>query len=259
MKEPEKNNKDSASGKNVWIRAAVTVVLIVVAAAAFTYGFTSLFSAETGYRTVESTSGKADCSSDFIFTYHLGVSGKSPTAEWKAITSLYSERSVFYYRLFHATETFEDTPNLALINRSPNTAVTVPDPLYRALEKAAADPGRNLFLGPLFAYYDVLFSASGDEDAALWDPAKNDDLAETFRRTLTFIGDGEQIALKFSGNGKVTLTVSPACLRFAGEVGIDAFLDFGWLKNAYIADLMTEDFIKADFLCGVLSSRDGFV
>ena len=259
MKDREKENKAPASKKNVWLRAAVAVVLIAVAAAAFTYGFTRLFSAETGYRTVESTSGKADCSSDFVFTYHLGVSGKSPTAEWKAVTSLYSEKAVYYYRLFHAAETFEDTPNLALINQSPNTAVTVPDELYRALEKAAADPGRNVYLAPVYAYYEVLFSSSYDEDAALWDPAENEALGETCRRALTFIGDEEQISLKFLGNDTVSLTVSPAYLRFAEEVGIDAFLDFGWLKNAYIADLMAEDFIRAGFLCGVLSARDGFV
>ena len=241
------------------IRLVIVGVLIAIAVSAFSFGVGKLISAESGYRTVECTANVANCSSDFIFTYNLGVSGISPTVELKAVTNLYNEKAPYYYRLFHPTEQFEDMNNVASLNAGANTELKVPDELYAALEKASADEGRNVFLAPFFAYYDTLYSSTYDEDAATWDPQRNPELAAEYEKTLSFVTSDEHIRLELNGEGKVVLRVSGEYLEYAEEVGITSFIDFGWTKNAFIADGLASDMISAGYTHGVISSRDGYI
>ena len=258
MKEQTKERESLFSRKNL-LRLIAAGILIAVAASAFAYGVGKLFSAESGYRTVECTANKTNCSGDFIFTYQLGISGISPTAELKAVTNLYNEKAAYYYRLFHASEQFEDVVNVASLNAAPNTELRLPPELYASLEQATADPGRNVYLGPIFAYYDTLFASSYDEDAATWDPAENPELKAEYEKTLVFARDPAQIRLELKGDCTAALFVSEAYLAFAGEVGIRSFLDFSWMKNAFIADRFAEDLTAAGYVHGVISSRDGFI
>ena len=259
MKATEQSPEKGRFQKKHIVRLLLVGVLIAVAAAAFAYGIGSLISASDGYRTVECTANAANCAGDFIFTYQLGVSGISPTAELKAVTNLYNEKAVYYYRLFHPTEQFEDTVNLASLNASPNTELTLPAELYAALEKAAADPGRNVYLAPFFAYYDTLFASSYDEDAATWDPQRNADLQAEYEKTLTFVSSPEHVRIECKGGSKAELYVSGEFLSWAEEVGIRSFVDFYWMKNAFIADALAADLTNAGYRYGVLSSTDGFL
>ena len=204
------------SKRKLWIRVALVVTLIAIAISAFSYAIGNLISAETGYQTIECTASAANCSSEFVFTYNIGVSGISPTAELKAVTNLYNEKAAFYYRLFHPDEKFDDVVNVASLNTSPNVKMKIPEELYNCLEKAVADGTRSLFLGPVYAYYETLFSSSNDEDAATWDPAKNEDLAREYAETLAFASDSAHISVELKG-GEATLRVSDEYLAFAKE------------------------------------------
>lgn len=259
METTEKAPEKGFFQKKHIVRLLLVGVLIAVAAAAFAYGIHTLISASDGYRTVECTANAANCAGDFIFTYQLGVSGISPTAELKAVTNLYNEKAVYYYRLFHPTERFEGTVNLASLNASPNTELTLPPELYAALEKAAGDPGRNIYLAPFFACYDTLFASSFDEDAATWDPQRNADLMAEYQKTLTFVSTDAHVRVECLGGSKAVLRVSDEYLSWAEEVGIRSFVDFYWMKNAFIADALAADMTNAGYHFGVLSSKDGFV
>ncbi|MBQ7715714.1 MAG: PspC domain-containing protein [Clostridia bacterium] len=245
--------------KKTWVRLAAVILLICVAAGAFAYGIAMLISANDGYQEIECTASVANCSSEFIFTYNLGVSGMSPTAEKKAVTNLYNEKAAYYYRLFHPSETFDDVVNVAAINISANKTISVPSELYSALEKAVSDECRSIYLGPVYAYYDTLFSSSYDEDASTWDPARNAEMRAEFDKTVAFASNDGDIRLELKGNGKVTLVVSKEYLAFADEVGITSFIDFYWMKNAFIADFLAKDMTDAGYKYGVISSRDGFI
>ncbi|MBQ6421325.1 MAG: hypothetical protein IJK02_09655 [Clostridia bacterium] len=251
--------KNAFSVRKYLPRILAIALLIAVAASAFTFGVGKLFSAESGYRTVECTASEANCAADFIFTYQLGLSGRSPTAELRAITDLYNEKAVYYYRLFHASEPFADVMNVAALNAAPNTPVEIPAPLFSALKKMGEDAGRNLFLGPIFAYYETLFASSFDEDAADWDPAENPSLKAEYQKTLAFAADDRHIRLDLAKNGTAQLVVSDEYLAYAKEVGIVTFIDFYWLKNAFIADCIAEDMCAAGFYNGAVSARDGYI
>lgn len=249
----------SGFGKKEWIRLAIVIALIAIAVSAFGYGVSQFFTAENGYREIEFSGNVANCSSDFIFTYNLGVSGKSPTAELKAVTNLYSEKATFYYRVFNSTETFDGINNVASINGSPNRELEVPSELYEALKKASSDGRRDIFLGPVYEYYECLFNSDYDEDAATWDPQKNGDLKNDIDRALAYINSDEHVRLEFNGGRKVVLFVSKEYLDFAEETGVNTYIDFYWMKNAVIVDLMAHDMETAGFTHGAISSKDGFV
>lgn len=257
-KEQDPNDK-SIFNKKTLIRLVTVIALIALAVAAFTYAIGKLVTAESGYREVECTANATNCSSEFIFTYNLGVSGMSPTAELKAVTNLYNERAMFYYRVFHPTQEFDGMKNVASLNTHPNETLTVPAELYASLEKAAADGERNIYLAPFFAYYETLFASSYDEDAATWDPARNAELKAEYEKTLSFVSDPSHAELTFGGENKVTLKVSDAYLAYAKEVGITTFIDFFWMKNAFIADLFASDLIAGGYVYGSIASRDGYV
>lgn len=257
-KEQDPNDK-SIFNKKTLIRLVTVIALIALAVAAFTYAVGKLVTAETGYREVECTANATNCSSEFIFTYNLGVSGMSPTAELKAVTNLYNERAMFYYRVFHPTQEFDGMKNVASLNARPNETLAVPAELYSSLEKAAADKERNIYLAPFFACYETLFASSYDEDAATWDPARNAELKAEYEKTLKFVSDPSHVELTFGGENKVTLKVSDAYLAYAKEVGITTFVDFFWMKNAFITDLFASDLIAEGYTFGAIASRDGYV
>lgn len=241
------------------IRLIAAVVLTLITAFAFAYGITHLLTTEPGYQEVEATAGYANCASDFVFAYDFGASGESPTAESKALKKIYNERVILYYRLFNPEERFDEVVNVASLNASPNTEIEVPRQLYRALEVASGDEGRNIYLAPFFEYYELLYASKFDEDAASWDPQKNDALREEFDKTLTFASSDEHVRLELRGDGKVFLFVSDEYKKYADEVGITSFIDFGWMKNAFIADAFADEMTEAGYTHGVIYSKDGYV
>ena len=65
--------------------------------------------------------------------------------------------------------------------------------------------------------------------------------------------------LELLGEGRVRLFVSREYLAYAQENGIDSFIDFYWMKNAFVADYLAESLIEAGYTRGSISSYDGFV
>ena len=259
MKEKQTMPREQGQKKKHLIRLLAAAALVAVAASAFAFGIRGLITASAGPHTVECTAREANCAGDFILTYQLGVSGLSPTAELKAVSNLYNERAVYYYKLFHPKQQFEDVVNVAALNASPNKALALPQPLYAALKTMCAGNARYLYLAPCWAYYETLFASSYDEDAAEWDPQRNPALRKEYDRTLVFLSDDKSVSISFLDDYQAVLNVSDAYLAYAKEAGITSFIDFAWMKNAFIADLLADDLQVAGFPYGAIVSRDGFI
>lgn len=256
--EDKKEDKKLFRDKKTVLRLIAVIVLAAVGASGIAIGIGGLLTTGKGVKTVEAHDGAVGCAPELVFTYELGVSGMSSTAEYKALRNIYTEKTTYYYRLFHPTLSFSDTVNLASLNSSPNTEIVLPAELCSSLEKAASDPGRNIFLAPAFAYYETLWSSSYDEDAATWDPARNTQMRSFYDALIPFVGSDEHVSLEFRGDGKVVLRVSDEYLAFAEERGIEAFVDFCWMKNAYIVDLLADGLVSLGYRHGAIASKDGF-
>lgn len=247
------------SGQNLKLRRILVIVLLAVGMAAIGYGITSALSTEPGWQKVEASSAQPGCSGDFVLMYDFSEAGNGATAQHKRLTSIYTEASERAFRIFSPDVLEDGLGNVAYLNAHVNETVVVEEALYRALALVEAYSARHVFLAPATAeYYNVFFSES-DEQAAMYDPAGNADTAAWLEELSHYVRDPEEISLELLGDNQVRLKVSDGYLRFAQEWGIETFLDFGWMTNAFLADYLADALADNGFTCGYLSSYDGFV
>lgn len=220
-------------------------------------GVFGLLQVGDGWQEIPVSTGEMNCAADFTLEYRLGMNDASPTAERKQLSVLYSQAAVDAYRLFNAHDRFEGVGNLALVNAQPNEPVRVEPELYEALRLAAAD--RRLYLGPIYEQYQSLFMSVSDEEAAAYDPLLDPDAAEWTAEAASFCADSAAVTLELLGDDTVCLRVSEEYAAFCAESGTGAYLDFFWMKNAFIADMIADRLSDAGFTCGYLASREGFV
>lgn len=257
---PKPVQKVELSEKNIHWRVVLIVLFLAIAMVAFGYAVSSYFSADSGWREIQvESTAKTNCGNEFIFRYYLGDSGISATAENKALITLYTEAAINAYQLFNSDEDFEGVNNLHYLSRHPNEAVEVDKVLYDAFALLEEYGNRSLYLAPVYAEYNNLFYCNDDSQTVNFDPYQNGEVLEYFSEILAFANEPEAVNIELLGNNQVRLTVSDAYLEYAAEMGIDSFIDFFWMKNAFVADYLADVMIERGYTKGAISSFDGFV
>ena len=247
------------STKHLTLRVVLFSTFLVLGIGAIIYGLTGLFSEEGGWQTVEAVPyASADCSDEFNFQYELGAGELSPKTEYGQLSQLYGQVTAKTYQLFHQTQLFEDVNNVAYLNAHPNEKAEVDEVLYNAFELLEKADSRQLFLAPYWEYYSMLFSCSEDSDAGWYDPKHNKELEELFLQISEYVSDPRAVSLELYGDNQVCLRVSEEYLQFARENDIYCFIDFHFMKNAFIIDCIAGELIQGGFTHGVISSFDGF-
>lgn len=237
----------------------MAVLFLILGSATIAYGFLLLLTGDKGWRQIEAnTADGLTCAEDFVLTYNVGASGASAPAESRALTSLYSRAARKAYQLFTPYEGFDDLCNLYAINRHPNEVLEVDPALYAAFALMEDYGRREHYLGPLYASYDDIFLSVDDAYARELDPWKSADAAAYYGQLAAYASDPDAIHLELLGNNQLRLKISAEYLRFAEENGIESFLDFFWLKNAFIADFLADSLLAEGYTLGTLSSTDGY-
>lgn len=240
-------------------RLAATIVLILIAMCALGYSLVSFLTVEAGWTTIESDASGADCSNELIFQYDLGAGEMSPAAEKKAVDRLYTEATAKAYQLFHTSQGFDGVNNLYYINRHPNEVIEVDEVLYEAFSVIRQYGDRAVYLAPVYVQYSNLFGCHDDAETIDFDPYQSEETAAYFAEIISFAGDQNAIDIELLEDHKIKLFVSDAYLDYASEIGFTEFIDFYWMKNAFIVDYIA-DLMKANgFVRGSISSYDGFV
>lgn len=240
-------------------RFAAAVFLLAFGVAALIYAFMSFLSGDPGWREIEASATKENCGGEFAFLYDLGASGLSARTENRALTQLYSEASEKAYQIFNSDLEFDGVANVRTINSHPNEEIEIDEALYRAFSLLEEYVNRCIYLGPLYTLYDDMFYCNDDAEAAYYDPRQNDDIRAEFAQIASYANDPETIELRLLGENRVCLKVSDEYLKFAEEDGLDRFIDFFWMKNAFITDYLAETMIANGYTKGSISSYDGFV
>lgn len=244
---------------NVGRRLIAAAILLLIGGGALAYAFTQLMTPESGWRAMEaSTSQGPNCGGELVFLYELGAGGASPAAENRAISALYSDACRTLFQLFHTVESFEGVTNLRDLSLHPNETLTVDGMLYRALETVQRSGNRTIYLGPVYARYGDLFFCQDDAQLTDFDPRISGDVAREYETLAAWARDRSAIDLRMLGDNQVCLYVSEDYLAFARREGVERFLDFGWLKNAFVVDALAELMIENGFTHGTISSYDGF-
>lgn len=247
------------SGKHMGLRLAAFALCLAVALGALGYWLYSLLSTEPGWTQVEAASGEAHCGEDFNFQYLAGQGGASASAELRRLRNVYSGLARKAYQLFTPAEGFEDMHNLCYVNQHPNEDVEVDPALYQAFSQISAYGSRAVYLGPVYNLYDDLFFSQDEYSAWEFDPYANPEAASFYKELAGFAADPAQVDLKLLGENTLRLEVSPEYQRYAEDIGRTQYLDFGWMRNAFIADYFARELNSQGFTQGTISSSDGFV
>lgn len=256
---PKPVEKIELSEKHVGWRVFFFILFVMIAATAFAYGVSSLFSTEPGWQEVEAdTAGEANCGSEFVLMYHLGISGRDATAENKALKLIYTDACELAYKLFHNKETFEGIGNLCYLNQHPNEEIIVDEALYRAFSLIQRYGDRRIYMGPVYEQYDEIFYCTDDSQLISYDPLVSTEVAASYKEIAEYANQAEMVDVKLLGDNKIKLYVSEEYLAYAKENYISQYIDFFWMKNAFILDYLAETLIEKGYTAGVISSFDGF-
>ncbi len=238
-------------------RIWLVVLLLALGATLIAVSVSKMLGVKPGWITVEA--GVQDsCSGDFHFQYLLGESGKSPNLEQREVIQKYDQVARDAYQIFHESKSFSDVKNVCYLNTHPNEAVEVPEVLYDAFALLEQHQNRALYLAPVYGHYVGMFLCTEDWAAQSYDPKQDAEAAKFIADALSFAGNEEKVKLELLGNNQVKLCVAEDYLQFAQANEITAFIDFYWLKNAFIVDYMADELVKAGYTSGILSSFDGF-
>lgn len=246
------------SDKHRTVRWVLIIILLVVAAVAIVIGLMSALKIPAGWQTVEASSTKMNCSHDFVLHYELGAGGQSASAESKVLELLYGKASETAWLLFYNEAGVSGLNGLYALNQHPNTEIQVDRALYTALAQLQENGTRALYLAPVYAAYDRVFHSADELIAEDNDPTQNGEIREYVAKLASFANDPETIQLELRSDHRVLLRVSEAYLTFARENELTYFLDFGWLRNAFVIDYMAQQLLENGFTNGYFSSVDGF-
>ncbi len=248
------------SSKHLVLRIAAAALLLLIGAGALAYAFGMFMSGGDGWREIEvSTPNELTCGSDFVFTYDIGASGASASAETRAVTALYTQAATHAYRVFDTVQSWDGVGGLYDVNHHPNETVEVDPVLYEAFSLLEEHGSRALYLGPVYAVYQSLFFCQDDTSAAEFDPFVNEAAAAFVSECAAFARDPAAVELELLGGGRVRLNVSADYLAWAEYNEVGDFLDFFWLKNAFVADYLADTLTEGGYTYGALSSYDGYV
>lgn len=246
------------SDANVKLRMILIVVLLAVAAVAVIVGVSSALETEAGWQRIEVQSMQKNCGDDFVLDYDFTDSGSNATAGFKKLTTLYSTACEDAFRIFSPDVQGGAYANVHDLNASPNETVTVEPALYQALALVRQYRSRSIYLGGVYAEYGRIFSAETEVEAASYDPVQNEQQRKYIAELASFAADPAMIDILLLGENQVKLQVSDAYLAFAQANEIEALIDFGWMKNAFIADYLAQVLTDNGFTDGYLASFDGF-
>ena len=239
-----------------WRVIALAAALVIAGLALF-IALRTLTRVDSGWQQLQADTADGPVASVALWA-DLGAGEASPLSERRALTTVYSRAARELYTLFTPYEIVSGVQNLWWINHHPEEELEVDARLYRAL-RLAADAGGEIFLGPVYALGDSVYFSSSDGDASQADPRLDGASAEAVAAFLPLLSSREHISLRFPVENTVCLHISPELRAMAEEYGVDRFLDFGWMTDAFLTDALAEALLSAGFTRAALVSPDGFI
>ena len=257
---PRPVKKIELSEEHTRPRMIAAVLLFLLGIGALVYGFVSFVTPEGGWQAIEASgSYGATCGDEFVFLYELGSGGASSLAENRAVTALYTQAARKAYQLFNSDESFDEITNVYDINRRPNEVLEVDEVLYEAFAAIQSHGNRALYLGPVYIRYDDVFFCQDDSQLVDFDPRLSESVRQEYEEIAAFAMDPQSVDVQLLGGNQIRLYVSEEYLAYAQREGIENFIDFFWMKNAFIVDYLAQVMIDNGYTHGSFSSYDGFI
>lgn len=243
--------------RGIPLRLLLVGIAILIAALAFSSAISNLLTVPGGWQEIEAANPKTGIAQQFVLNYNIGQAGMSANAELKSVSAVYTDALEDAYRVLSNVEV-EHYTNLCTLNRHPNETLTVDEILYDALTRMEESGSRQLYYAPVWEQYQSLFGCSSDEEAEKFDPSRSPDVAAFALEIAKYAADPASVQVQLLGNQQVRLEVSPEYLAYAEENGVESFVDFGMLLNAFLCDAAADALAERGHTNGFVSSLNGF-
>jgi len=247
------------SNQNIKRRAIVAALFLVSGIVTIGLWLHNYLKKDAEWVQISASNGSnLDCSTELVFHYHLGQGDLKPSKEDKLVSRLYTEATRDMYCLFTVDEEIEDVKGMYYINEHPNEKIQVDEALYQAFAQIEQYNNREIYLSPIFQEYNDMFEASEDVFAEEFDPRKNEFYQNEFAEICQYANNPEMINVELLGDNTIELVVSEEYEKFHDENQLNSYVDFNWMKNAFIVDYIADVMIDAGYTHGMISSYDGF-
>ncbi len=250
--------KVELSEKNKGLRIAAVILLIVIAAVAFTVVVRDLLGHNEGWQTITPKEDVFGFTDEIAISYDLGRSGLTVMEENNLISELYTDVAKRMIKLFESEKEYADVSNLAYISNHPGIEITVDPVLYDALALITEGGSRRIYQKPITDAYRMLFGCENEIIAKDYDPYYNSDVAAKFDEINSYILNDEHIRLELLDDNKIILYVSDEYASYAEANGQVGYLDFGIFRNAFFVDALADELIEKGYTYGSVVSFDGF-
>ena len=248
--------KIEVSDRHVKARLIAAAIFLVISAVSLGYAVSILTGTDKGWQFISASGDGAEYAAQFALAYELGTSDKSARNENREIKQIYSEACLKAGRAF---DVYVVSPgNIRALNDSPNEVVELDPALYEALEILDQYGNRTVYLGPAFRLYENIFSCTEDWQLEDFDPEYDEELEKLFDRIAAFARDPDSVRVELLGENRARLYMSEEYLAFLEYEELGGALDFGWMKNAFITDFITDSLVSAGYTRGSISSYDGY-
>lgn len=247
--------KIEISEKHSGGRFALFIIFLVVGIGSLVFFAVSYFIPRPGWEIVRARPEAERFSGDLVFSYYFT---KSDSKKYRnALSECYSDAVTAAAKLFDAESPYPDVNNVCYINENLGEWIPINPALREAFGKITESGNRYLYFAPVYEYYKSVFLADSDVAADRFDPNRNERVKIRCEEAVSFASDPDAVKLTLSEDCKVCLDVSDEYKKFA-EAEECRYMDFFWLKNAFIMDCVADKLIEKNYTKGVISSLDGF-
>lgn len=237
------------------LKLRIVIFIIAAAAAMFfiIFGIVQCSNVDSGFAQISSNFNLYD--RDFTLMYNLGTKNK-PNDDHKNVISLYDQALSHAYPLFDSSSDYDGINNMKYINDHPNIDIEVSPTLYKAFKQIDGYDTRILYQAPIHSLYLSMFLQNDDDSEYEYDP-KNPEVLDWINSYLAYTNDDTKIHINLKENNTVELFVSEDYLEFAKDNGAP-FIDFSYLTNAFLMDIIADTLITNGYTRGYISSCDGY-
>lgn len=250
---PKPVKKIELNEKNVKLRFILFILSFLVVVACAILIFVNLFKKESGFTTIESYP-TINMQNDFVFSYDVGNTDLSITEEINNLSNKYTSLLEFSYIQFDIYSD-HDQKNINYINNHINQDIQISELLYDSIEDVVNENEKLLYLAPIYAYYNDMFST--ELDLNMLDPYQNINVQNYFKDILDYI-NSNSIKINLLSNNTINLYVSEDYINYLNENDVFYYIDFGFLKNSFIIDYIAENLLLAGYNKGNIKSYDGY-
>ena len=233
---------------------AIIAISVLLAAAAIITAVILISNKEdnSGWQTIDAPSVSGALKNSFILNYDL-----SDGSSKDKISDIYSEMLKLGYNLYDAGASTAHG-GVATLNKYVGQPTEISDGLYNSLVMMTEKSSRIHYLGPVYEIYKKLFNVTDPTAAPALDPKKNVELAEICNSIAAFASNDAAVKIEILGDHRVQLSVSDEYRELMQNAGLTNYIDFGWMRDAFIVDLIASELKAAGYTNGTISSYSGF-